>query len=150
MSAWLSQRLTANPVSLSPASWASQRPRSPLRVLPFVRTFSRYVRSNSLHAPARSFPQVTRITMASLLVDVVRSALRSGCFGSGALRGIELHLLPDRRGDGPLMQDGGELAGVLDGPVLGAKLDNRPGLFGTDARELQEFSRIREIDPHLV
>src|SRR6266852_1728928 len=67
MSAWLSHRLTANPVSLSPASWASQRPRSPLRVLPFVRTFSRYVRSKSFHAPARNFPQVTRITMAASL-----------------------------------------------------------------------------------
>src|SRR5262245_24997790 len=63
MSAWFSHRLTAKPVSLSPASCASHRPRSPLMFLPLAVTVVRYVRSNSLQVPACSLPQVIRITI---------------------------------------------------------------------------------------
>src|SRR6516165_3154580 len=80
MSARLSHRLIAKPVSFSPESWTSKRPRSPLIVLPSA-TFARYVRSNSLHVPARSRPHVIRITMVLLLLepalDIGRSSLRS-------------------------------------------------------------------------
>jgi len=58
-------------------------------------------------------------------------------FGSGAFRGIERHALPDRLGDGPRAQDLRELARILDRPVLGAKLENGPGLFESDARQLE-------------
>jgi len=56
-----------------------------------------------------------RITMADLLSDA----------------------LPDRFGDGPRTQDRRELARILNGPVLDAKRDNGPGLFGSDARVLE-------------
>src|SRR5262245_17620530 len=119
MSAWLSHRLTAKPVSLSPASCASQRPRSPLSPLPLVRTFARYVRSNSFHEPARSFPHVTRITMTDLLFiaaprpagseprDSLRRALHVvSTLGPRRLRRcirswIELDLVPEPVGHGP-------------------------------------------------
>src|SRR5437867_11441060 len=61
MSAALSHRLTAKPVSLSCESWSSQRPRSPLTLPPLTATVSRYVFSKSFHEPARSFPHVMRM-----------------------------------------------------------------------------------------
>src|SRR2546426_4591903 len=61
MSAALSHRLTAKPVSLSCESWSSQRPRSPLTLPPLAATVSRYVFSKSFHEPARSFPHVMRM-----------------------------------------------------------------------------------------
>src|SRR5213080_1476498 len=61
MSAALSHRLTAKPVSLSCESWSNQRPRSPLTLPPLAATVSRYVFSKSFHEPARSFPHVMRM-----------------------------------------------------------------------------------------
>ena len=48
------------------------------------------------------------------------------------------------------MEDLRELIRVLDGPVLGAKLQDGLCLFGADARQLEQLGRIREIDPHRV
>src|SRR5262245_27352221 len=64
MSAALSQRLTAKPVSLSSVSWRSQRPRSPWTRPPRLATVVLYVRSKSFHDPGRSFPHVIRMIMA--------------------------------------------------------------------------------------
>src|SRR5437867_11428454 len=64
MSAAPSQRLTANPVSLSFASCSSHRPRSPLTSRPFAATVALYVFSNSFQEPGRSFPYVIRIIMS--------------------------------------------------------------------------------------
>src|SRR5258706_12047454 len=89
MSARLSHRLTANPVSLSPVSCDSHRPRSPLMFLPLVTTFARYVRSNSSHEPARSLPHVIRITMATSLREQLvpsRHLPRSGATGGHRFR----------------------------------------------------------------
>src|SRR5262249_54558747 len=70
--------------------------------------------------------------------------------GRGAFRGIERYLVPDRIGDRPGAQDRGELARVLDRPVLGAKAENRASLLGSDARKLEELSGICEVDSHSV
>src|SRR5262245_41032517 len=65
MSAALSHRLTANPVLLSSASCRSQRPRRPRTSCPRSATVARYVFSNSLQEPGRSFPQVIRIIITA-------------------------------------------------------------------------------------
>src|ERR1700682_796443 len=64
MSAALSQRLTANPVSLSSLPCRSHLPRSPLTLRPFAATVALYVLSNWLHEPGRSLPHVIRMIMS--------------------------------------------------------------------------------------
>src|SRR5882724_753507 len=76
--------------------------------------------------------------------------LRARRFGSGTVGRIEVHALPDGLGDRPRAEDPGKILGVLDGTMLGAKPENSPGLFGSDAREFEKFGGIHEIDPYPV
>src|SRR5206468_11686600 len=70
--------------------------------------------------------------------------------GYGDLSGIERNTLPDRLGHRPRAQNRGELIRVLYGPMLGAKAENGPGLFGSNARKLEELGGIGEVDSHSV
>src|SRR5215510_8982712 len=87
--------------------------------------------------------------MTDLLVDN-KVELGARCLGRGAVRRIECDVVPDGIGHGPRAQNRGELARVLDRPVLGAKAENRASLFGSDARKLEELSGICEVDSHSV
>src|SRR4029453_8954730 len=74
-------------------------------------------------------------------------SLRTGRFGRCALCKIEVHAVPHRVRGRPRAQDRGEVARLLNRPVVSAKRKNRADLIGTDARQLEELSRIREIHP---
>src|SRR5262245_64143780 len=87
--------------------------------------------------------------MTDLLVDN-KVELGARCLGRGAVRRIECDVVPDGIGHGPRAQNRGELARVLDRPVLGAKAENRASLFGSDARKLEELSGICEVDSDSV
>jgi Binding-prot-dependent transport system membrane comp, N-term len=78
---------------------------------------------------------------------MLRRALRARRFGGGTLGEIEIHAVPHRVRGRPRTEDRRELARILNRPVLSAKRQNCPNLVGTDARELEELGRIREIDP---
>src|SRR5687768_3889743 len=75
---------------------------------------------------------------------------RAWRFGGGGFRRSEVHALPDGLGDRPRTQYLLQLTRVLDRPVLGAELDDGPGLFRADARQLEQLGGVREIDPHCV
>src|SRR6266849_7703854 len=127
---------------LSPRSRPSSAARTSLRQLP------RLARLADHSKPAASARHDLVATWAT--ASRIAGLLRARRFASGAVRGIERHVRPDRLGDRPTPQDIRELVRILDVPVLGAKLENGPGLFGPDARELEQLRRIREIDPHPV
>jgi hypothetical protein len=59
-------------------------------------------------------------------------------------------VLPDRLGNRPRAEDLAKLVGALDGTVLRTKPENGPGLLGSDARQFEKLSGIREIDSRFV
>jgi len=69
---------------------------------------------------------------------------------SSAVGRIELHVFPDRRGNGPRAEDLCKLGGVLDGTMLGTKSENGSGLLESDAREFEKLRWVCEIDSHFV
>src|SRR4029450_8978556 len=71
-------------------------------------------------------------------------------FGSGVVGRIELHVLPDPRGNRPRPEDRGKLSRVLDGTMLGTKSENGSGLLGSDAGQLEKLGGVREIDSHFL